>query len=258
MANYYAIIPADVRYCKELNASAKLLYGEITALSNEKGYCWATNAYFAELYGTSKRSVSRWIQSLEIAGFIQVNLVKADSGQILERRLSISQKNACAIGIAVKGNDENVITPNDENVITPNDENVMYNNTRINTTFLNKEKSTSYSKRKPPKTSFADEMFSDYTDNQELLEALFDFADMRKQIKKPITTKSTITRLLNKLDKISGGDDNKKIKLLNASIDHCWQDVYERSLDDDGITGNPAKKEVDPKDEKYGYLYCNL
>ena len=69
--SYYAIIPANVRYDNELTPNAKLLYGEITALCNEKGYCWATNNYFAELYGVSKTSISKWIKQLIDKGYIK-------------------------------------------------------------------------------------------------------------------------------------------------------------------------------------------
>ena len=70
---YYAIIPANVRYDPDLPPNAKLLYGEITALCNEKGFCWASNRYFADLYGVSKKSVSNWIGILAEKGYIQVN-----------------------------------------------------------------------------------------------------------------------------------------------------------------------------------------
>ena len=62
---YYAIIPATVRYDDRLTPNAKLLYGEITALSNKEGYCWAGNAYFANLYGVTKTSISTWIGNLK-------------------------------------------------------------------------------------------------------------------------------------------------------------------------------------------------
>lgn len=70
--SYYAIIPADVRYNKNIPDGAKLLYGEITSLSNEKGYCWASNSYFAELYEKSADTISRWVNSLKKEGFIDV------------------------------------------------------------------------------------------------------------------------------------------------------------------------------------------
>ena len=76
--NYFTIIPAVVRYDKDLTANAKLLYGELAALSNKKGVSWATNAYFAKLYNTSVISVSRWFSMLEKKGYIETK-IKYDS-----------------------------------------------------------------------------------------------------------------------------------------------------------------------------------
>ena len=68
--SYYAIIPANVRYDKSIPPNAKLLYGEITALSNEQGFCWAGNTYFAALYEVSESTVTRWVTALKKAGYI--------------------------------------------------------------------------------------------------------------------------------------------------------------------------------------------
>ena len=87
---YYAIIPANVRYDKTLTPNAKLLYGEITALCNEKGFCWASNEYFSELYGVSKTSISKWISSLIERGYLQSEIIyKEGSKEILNRYLRI-------------------------------------------------------------------------------------------------------------------------------------------------------------------------
>ena len=68
---YFAVLPAEVRYDANIEPSAKLLYAEITALSNKTGECFASNAYFAWLYGVDDRTVRRWKSSLENAGYIE-------------------------------------------------------------------------------------------------------------------------------------------------------------------------------------------
>ncbi len=60
----------------------------------------------------------------------------------------------------------------------------------------------------------------------ELETAFQEFSEMRKKIKKPITTETTVKRILNKLDKLASTTEDK-IAILNQSTDNCWQDVYE-------------------------------
>ncbi len=118
--SYYAIIPANVRYDEDLRANAKLLYGEITALCNEKGYCWASNSYFAELYNVTKETISRWVSQLEKKGYIAVDIIyKEGTSQIINRYIRINHE------------------PIDEKANTPIDEKVKGNNTSFNNTFNN-------------------------------------------------------------------------------------------------------------------------
>lgn len=84
--NYYAVLPASVRYDKNLTPNAKLLYAEITALCNEKGFCWATNGYFAELYGVSKTSIYSWLKNLKENGYINIKLFYSPDGKVIENR----------------------------------------------------------------------------------------------------------------------------------------------------------------------------
>ena len=70
--SFYAILTADVRYDKRLCASAKLLYAEITALVKKKGYCYASNKYFADLYDVDSGTISRWVSKLKECGYVTV------------------------------------------------------------------------------------------------------------------------------------------------------------------------------------------
>lgn len=85
--NFYAIIPANVRYSKELSANAKLLYAEITALTSSNGECWASNAYFANLYNVSSKSISSWIQQLIKAGFLTSAIIYKDNSKEIKKRI---------------------------------------------------------------------------------------------------------------------------------------------------------------------------
>jgi len=87
--NYYAIIPAEVRY-SDIKPNAKLLYGEITCLANKKGFCFASNNYFAGLYGVSKNTISLWISELKQGGFVSV-VVVYENKQVKERQISITK-----------------------------------------------------------------------------------------------------------------------------------------------------------------------
>jgi len=100
--NYYAILTADVRYNNKLKPSEKLLYAEITALTSEQGFCWATNDYFAELYNVTDVAVSRWIKALEKHGFLRIEYDR-NGTYVTQRRLYPLTKMLMAINQNVNG-----------------------------------------------------------------------------------------------------------------------------------------------------------
>ena len=84
--SYYSILPAEVRYDTNLTANAKLLYSEITALTNATGYCYATNGYFASLYGKSKVTISKWIRELAENNYIQIEFTYREGTKEIDHR----------------------------------------------------------------------------------------------------------------------------------------------------------------------------
>jgi len=117
--SYYAIIPASVRYDKNLKPNEKLMFGEITALCNKNGYCHASNKYFSELYDVQKETISRWIKKLSELNYIKVKLNYAEgTNQIVNRYIYLCQH------------------PIDLKVNTPIDKKVKDNNTSNNTTSI--------------------------------------------------------------------------------------------------------------------------
>ena len=133
--NYYAIIPACVRYDNTLKANEKLLYGEITALSNKTGECYATNKYFANLYEVEIETISRWIKHLKDLGYIDTTIIYKNDTKEIEKR--IIKVNGIPVNKKV-----NTYIPNNQEGYCPEsqegiDEKVKENNTSINNIYNN-------------------------------------------------------------------------------------------------------------------------
>ncbi|EMN4665631.1 helix-turn-helix domain-containing protein [Staphylococcus aureus] len=127
--SYYSVITANVRYDNRLTDSEKLLFAEITSLSNKRGYCTASNGYFATLYSVVKETISRRISNLTKLGYLKIEIIKKGN-EVKQRKMYPLTQSSIPI-------DAKINTPIDNSVNTPIDANVKENNTSINITRLN-------------------------------------------------------------------------------------------------------------------------
>lgn len=140
--NYYSIIPAFIRYDKELKANEKLLYSEITALSNKNGVCWATNKYFANLYNVATQTISTWISHLKKLNYIDIKFIYEKNGKEISNRLitiKTPEKENLPINKNINTPLRKNLTPPQEKNEYPLKKNLKDNITSINTTRVNKD-----------------------------------------------------------------------------------------------------------------------
>lgn len=92
---FFGIIPYPVRVSKKITSDEKLLYTDISANLNDKGYCIKRDKDFLELFGQdrlskkciSERTISRWLNNLEKNDFITKIYNRHDN----ERRIYIKK-----------------------------------------------------------------------------------------------------------------------------------------------------------------------
>lgn len=95
--------------------------------------------------------------------------------------------------------------------------------------------------RKPKKqTKSYDEQIAEYTENEDLQNALKAFVQMRSFIKKPMT-EYALKLMLKKLDEL-GNNDTTKIAILNQSITHNWQGIFPLKNEYTNQEKQPEKK----------------
>jgi hypothetical protein len=208
---YYGILPANIRYDKNLKPMEKIMYSELTALSNKNGYCNATNSYFAELYEVSKNTVSLWVSDLEKAGYIKTKLIyEPGTKNIKERRIYIANP-------ITKNNDtyhEKKVDPITKNNDTPITKNREDNNTSINNTSrILKEKN-----KKEKSKNEVETYINDLKLNDDYKQLLFRYVEYRKLIKKPIKTIVPIQKILKDFSNWFSLDE-----AINIAMEKEWQ-----------------------------------
>lgn len=125
--SYYGVCPAEVRYDFRLPASARLLYVELSALSNYKGYCWASNQYFMKYFDVCERTVKRWLEALEAYGYITITNERNEFNK-KERKIYLTVASAAPQNQKVDKN----VQKSGQKCPKKVDKNVRSNNTSIN------------------------------------------------------------------------------------------------------------------------------
>ena len=96
--SYFSILTASVRYSKDLTDFEKILFSEITALTHKNGYCTASNAWIAELYGKHPDTISKAISKLVKSGFLSLEIVRNEKNEIVLRKIFINANADTPIG----------------------------------------------------------------------------------------------------------------------------------------------------------------
>ncbi len=280
---YYSILPASIRYDKNLNSSTKLFYAELTALVNEKGYCWASNGYFAELYDVTKQTISTWVKLLKEKGYIRIQFEYYEGTKSIKRRLIF-------INDTFSNNFNEEIEEKIEEKTLSNKSDTLSNKSDTlsnkSDTLSNKFDDLSNKFDDPIKKNLKENNINEYysinnitkgsegesdlalneiksitadkeiqntvmqfaKSDLEMIDALKEFYRARSKLKKPLTARA-LKLNIKALEKLSQNRD-EQIEIINQSIQKGWQSFYELPKD------HPFQKKKAVKESgKYGYVF---
>lgn len=195
-------IPKKVWLDTRLNALDKVILMEIYSLDNGEKGCYASNEHLAEFCQCSKTKVSTAIRKLIDCGYIYVQNFDGRKRELKSRLSNFERQN-------IKN-------------CKAEYHNLKESNTDINTDNNTNNKLSKKERKSKPKSY--DEQIAEYTQNEDLQNALKAFLQMRSFIKKPMT-EYALKLMLKKLDEL-GNTDDTKIAVLNQSITNNWQDIF--------------------------------
>lgn len=228
---YYAVIPADVRYDDRIPANAKLLYGEISALIGSDGFCFASNQYFADIYGLTPVTVARLVSKLEDAGYIKRELEKDKTGQVVRRKIYLS---VSVPDVQPLNNFDNTPQQNCGEGINKNVKDT-------NTSITNIEKENKKEKAAKPAQLSDDELRTLVTDciqkvaterwtrddKNTLYRLVMDLYDPAREVRKahPMRTERSVNRTFRSLICWAGDSPKAMIDIVDRALANGWQGI---------------------------------
>ena len=228
---YYAVIPADVRYDDRIPANAKLLYGEISALIGSDGFCFASNQYFADIYGLTPVTVARLVSKLEDAGYIKRELEKDKTGQVVRRKIYLS---VSVPDVQPLNNFDNTPQQNCGEGINKNVKDT-------NTSITNIEKENKKEKAAKPAQLSDDELRTLVTDciqkvaterwtrddKNTLYRLVMDLYDPAREVRKahPMRTERSVNRTFRSLVCWAGDSPKAMIDIVDRALANGWQGI---------------------------------
>jgi hypothetical protein len=261
--NGHLLASYDVEVAKELGLPAAALLNKLNYLAKftrrKDGYCWKNaKDLYAEL-GITKRQQMEAVKKLEKAGLIKTKVTYIQDGRAelvrckhffvfgvsnaakdTECELSESNK----MSLSTESNKMSLSESNKMSLSIESDKtalssisNNITNNKDINNNINNNIKESAY-----------------YPNDEVLNDTFKDYIEMRKKIRAPMTDKA-IKLAINTLNKLSGGDNEKAIQILNQSIFNGWRGLFPLK-EERTTTGNskPQRKSFADIAREEGYL----
>ncbi len=190
MINGYGLCLNEWLEDENIKTELRLLI-KISSLTAEKGFCYASNSFFAEYFKTSEVTISKQIKKLESLNYIEIEYERRGA-EVLKRFVRLKK----------------TLTDDYQKLKPTIKENFKDNNTSINNTSINKEKDK--------KEILFSQLIKQY-DHYDIYENIaLDFIAYRKQIKKPLKTILPIKQFMDSLIELSK---------LGYSFDYCIEQM---------------------------------
>jgi len=211
--SYWSILTAEVRYSDKLTDFEKVLFSDISSLTNKNGYCTASNAYFSKVFNKSQRSISRSINHLIENKFLKSQVIfDKQTKEIIERRLFIEcHSMSRGIDKNVQGYGQKCLEGYRQKCLGGIDKNVYDNNININNINMNKREGE---KIFPIARSVPNKKF-----NKPLIEEIKDYMnDYTVEKNKQINIESEAEMLFNYYEANGWRVGKNKMKDWKASV----------------------------------------